>query len=73
VDESTRYFKAFIVLQAAILEQLGGGSKPEILLERAGIGMKEIAELTGRSYDAVAQTLSRERKRSKTSLKLRSE
>ena len=63
MDESLRYLKALVVLQAAVLEQLGGTPKPEVLLDRVGMGIKEIAELTGRSYDAVAQTLSRERRK----------
>jgi hypothetical protein len=68
VDESLRYLKALVILQVAVLEQLGGSSKPEVLLDRAGLAIREIAELTDRSYDAVAQTLSRQRRRKSISI-----
>lgn len=73
MDDSLRYLRALVVLQAATLEQLGGGPKPEVLLDRAGMSIREIADLTGRTYDAVAQTLSRERRRPKGKLPARSE
>ena len=57
-----RYLKALVILQAAMMEQIEGGPKPEVLLHRAGLGIQEIADVLDRSYAAVAQTLSRERR-----------
>jgi hypothetical protein len=72
-DDALCYLRALVVLQAATLEQVGGGPKPEVLLERAGLSIREIAALTGRTYEAVAQTLSRERRRPKGKTPARSE
>ena len=62
MEEMIRYLKALVVLQAAMMEHVEGGPKPEVLLHRAGFGIQEIADVLDRSYAAVAQTLSRERR-----------
>jgi hypothetical protein len=57
-DEVTPYLKALVLLQ---LEALRGetDAKPELLLNRAGIPMPEIAEMLGKTYMAVAKTINR--------------
>ncbi|HAF23511.1 MAG TPA: hypothetical protein DCK93_11490 [Blastocatellia bacterium] len=62
VEEMIRYLKALVILQAAMMERVEGGPKPEVLLHRAGLGIQEISDVLDRSYAAVAQTLSRERR-----------
>lgn len=62
MEEMIRYLRALVVMQAAMVERVEGTPKPEVLLQRAGLGMHEIAELLDRSYAAVAQTVSRERR-----------
>ena len=62
MEEMIRYLKALVTLQAVMIEQVEGAPKPEVLLHRAGLGIQEISEALDRSYGAVAQTLSRERR-----------
>jgi hypothetical protein len=62
VEEMIRYLRALVVLQAAMMDRVEGGTKPEVLLHRAGFGIREISDVLDRSYAAVAQTLSRERR-----------
>jgi hypothetical protein len=62
VDEMLRYLRAMVVLQAAMLDEKEDRPKPEILLHRAGMGIQEIAGLLEKTYGAVAQTISRERR-----------
>ena len=61
MDEMLRYLKALVVLQAAVLSEKEDSPKPELLLHRAGLGIKEISELLGKSYPAVAKAISRGR------------
>jgi hypothetical protein len=60
LDESQRYQRASVTLLALIAEKQGAG-KAEILMYRAGLGIKEISELVGKNYLAVAKTISRAR------------
>jgi hypothetical protein len=62
VDEMIRYLRAMVALQAELLELKEGAPKPEVVLHRAGIGMHEIANMLGKKYAAVAQTISRDRR-----------
>jgi hypothetical protein len=66
LEELVRYMKALLLIQLGA--QLGGGmsTKPELLLARAGLKAKEIAELLGKSEAAVAKAISRARDAAKT-------
>ena len=61
MDEMLKYLKALTFLQ---LQTLTGGAayqKPEQLLERAGFAHKEIADMLGKSPNAVTKTITRAR------------
>ncbi|MGD0993613.1 MAG: hypothetical protein ABR998_14190 [Gemmatimonadales bacterium] len=53
--------KAIVLLLLEDLRDKEGGKKAEVLLQRAGLGIKEIAGMLGKSYAATAKTISRER------------
>jgi len=59
VDEMLRYLKALVVLQTETLRLVSDSEKPEVLLRRAGFRTKEIADMLGKRYMAVAKALSR--------------
>ena len=60
MDESIRYLKALVLIQLHTgRDELA--IKPEILLARAGIANKEIAEMLGKKVDAVTKTIQRGR------------
>ena len=54
-----RYLKALVVLQTETLRLVSDSEKPEVLLRRAGFRTKEIADMLGKRYMAVAKALSR--------------
>jgi DNA-directed RNA polymerase specialized sigma24 family protein len=61
MDEMVKYLKALTFLQ---LQAVTGGAalqRPERLLERAGFAHKEIAEMLGKSPNAVTKILIRAR------------
>jgi hypothetical protein len=54
------YLKALLLLQLeALRNEEIFDAKPELLLDRAGIDKKEIAEMLGKTYEAVAKTITR--------------
>ncbi len=56
-DDILPYLKALVFLQLeALHDQI---EKPELLLDRAGIDRREIAEMLGKTYEAVAKTINR--------------
>ena len=58
MEEVVKYLKALVFLQ--INAQNGGAiAKPELLLQKAGLRTKDIAELLGKKEAAVAKTISR--------------
>lgn len=61
MDEMLRYLKALVALNAAALDETEERPRAEVLLDRAGLSIQEIADALGKSYPAVAKTLSRER------------
>ena len=66
MEELVRYARALLLLQlkqVAILAETGKGPvvRAEVLLANAGFGAKEIADLLGKNYAAVAKSLSRAR------------
>jgi predicted transcriptional regulator len=61
MDEVAKYLKALLVLQLEALKNSESESKPEVLLSRAGLSHKEIADLIGKTQAAVAKAISRSR------------
>ena len=59
MDESTKYLKAMLFIQLQSLPGTMTFSKPELLLQRAGFGHKEISELLGKKEAAVIKTIQR--------------
>ena len=59
MEELVKYLKALIVLQVALYEAGQSPGRAELLLARAGLTHTEIAEILGKSYMAVAKTMSR--------------
>lgn len=59
VDELVKYTRALVLLQVRSLNKTDDPVKPEILLARAGLGAREIAELLGKNSAAVAKALHR--------------
>jgi DNA-directed RNA polymerase specialized sigma24 family protein len=63
VEEVIKYLKALLALQIATYETSESAERAEVLLARAGLAHGEIAELTGKSYAAVAKRMSRAKRR----------
>lgn len=59
MDELVPYLRAILALQVAHLSETQPGIKSEVTLGRAGLGIQEIADIMGKSYPAVAKSLSR--------------
>ncbi len=58
MDDLAKYLRALVFLQ--VNQQTGGSiSKPEVLLQKAGLKVKEIAEILGKTETAVAKTITR--------------
>jgi len=58
-DDILPYLKALILLHLETLRDQESDAKPELLLHRAGIDMADIAGMLGKTYAAVAKTISR--------------
>jgi len=54
-----KYLKALLVLEIQRLNAVEEPAKPEILLARAGLNAREIAELLGKNSTAVAKAIQR--------------
>jgi DNA-directed RNA polymerase specialized sigma24 family protein len=59
VSDLVRYTKALVAIQIQAMSKNEDPIKPEILMARAGLPAKEIAELLGKSPDAVKKTIQR--------------
>lgn len=59
VSDLVRYTKALVAIQIQAMSKNEDPIKPEILMARAGLPVKEIAELLGKSPDAVKKTIQR--------------
>jgi DNA-directed RNA polymerase specialized sigma24 family protein len=62
MEEMVKYLKALVFLQA---QSLNGGEpfqKPELLLSRAGLTAREIADVLGKNQAAVAKAIERAKK-----------
>jgi DNA-directed RNA polymerase specialized sigma24 family protein len=60
-----RYLKGLLAIQVRLLTKASPDEKPEIILSSAGIPAKEIAEIIGKSSDAVAKAIQRANKQNK--------
>ncbi len=60
-DDVTPLLRALVLLQLEVLRDKPDAPKPEVLLQRAGLGISEIGELLGKNYAATVKTLSRAR------------
>jgi DNA-directed RNA polymerase specialized sigma24 family protein len=58
-NELVKYSRALLLLQLQSLNQTDDPVKPEILLSRAGLNTREIADLLGKNAAAVAKAIQR--------------
>lgn len=58
-EDLVKYTRALLLLQVRSLTKTDDPVKPEILLARAGLGAREIAELLGKNAAAVAKAIQR--------------
>ena len=58
-NELVKYTKALLLLQLQGLSKTDDPVKPELLLARAGLNAREIAELLGKNSGAVAKAIQR--------------
>jgi predicted transcriptional regulator len=59
MDEMIKLLRALVALQAQVVGQMEGAVKPELLLAKAGLTHREIADLLAKSSEAVSQVISR--------------
>lgn len=64
MEEVVKYLKALVFLQVSAQAD-GPPIRPELLLQKAGLKLKEIAEVMGKKETAVAKTISRAKASSK--------
>lgn len=60
-DNAAPYHRAALLVQLELLRMAGAEVKPELLLHRAGLDLREIAMLLEKKYDAVAKAVTRAR------------
>jgi DNA-directed RNA polymerase specialized sigma24 family protein len=58
-NELVKYAKALLLLQLQGLNKTDDPVKPEVLLSRAGLNTREIADLLGKNSTAVAKAIQR--------------
>ena len=58
-DDVVPLLKALVLLQIELLRDRPESTKPEVVLQRAGLGIREIAEMLGKNYAATAKALNR--------------
>ncbi|HBB87597.1 MAG TPA: hypothetical protein DC047_08280 [Blastocatellia bacterium] len=58
-SEMLKYTRALLLLEVYRLSKSDDSAKPEILLARAGLTAREIAELLGKNLAAVAKSIQR--------------
>jgi DNA-directed RNA polymerase specialized sigma24 family protein len=58
-SELVKYTKALLLLQIQGLNKTDDPVKPEVLLSRAGLNAREIADLLGKNSTAVAKAIQR--------------
>jgi DNA-directed RNA polymerase specialized sigma24 family protein len=62
MDELVKYLRALVFLQVQTLSGGEAFQKPELLLSRAGLTAREIAEALGKNQAAVAKSIERAKK-----------
>jgi hypothetical protein len=62
VEELIKYLRALVFLQVQTLSGGEAFQKPELLLSRAGLTTREIAEALGKNQAAVAKSIERAKK-----------
>jgi hypothetical protein len=62
MEELIKYLKALVFLQVQTLSGGEAFQKPELLLSRAGLTAREIAEVIGKNPAAVAKAIERAKK-----------
>jgi hypothetical protein len=60
-DDSEKYLKALVYLQVQAQTGSSAFGRPEQLLQKAGFAVKEIADMLGKSPNAVSKVLARAR------------
>jgi hypothetical protein len=68
MEELVKYLKALVFLQVQALSGGEAFSKPELLLSRAGLTAREIAEALGKNQAAVAKAIVRAKKAARTAV-----
>ena len=58
-SELVKYTKALLLLQIQGINKTDDPVKPEVLLSRAGLNAREIADLLGKNSTAVAKAIQR--------------
>jgi DNA-directed RNA polymerase specialized sigma24 family protein len=58
-NELVKYSKALLLLQLQALNKADDAVKAEVLLSRAGLNAREIADLLGKNTTAVAKAIQR--------------
>jgi DNA-directed RNA polymerase specialized sigma24 family protein len=58
-NELVKYARALLLLQLQALNKTDDPVKPELLLSRAGLNAREIADLLGKNSGAVAKAIQR--------------
>jgi DNA-directed RNA polymerase specialized sigma24 family protein len=59
LEDIAKYTKALLLLQVQSHNRADDPAKPEVLLARAGLSAREIAELLGKNSGAVAKAIQR--------------
>jgi hypothetical protein len=67
MEEFVKYLRALVYLQAQTLSGGEAFQKPELLLSRAGLSAREIAEALGKNQAAVAKAIERAKKAARAS------
>jgi DNA-directed RNA polymerase specialized sigma24 family protein len=68
MEELIKYLRAMVFLQVQALSGGEAFQKPELLLSRAGLTAREIAEALGKNQAAVAKAIERAKKASRTAI-----
>jgi Sigma-70, region 4. len=66
MDELVKYLKALVYLQVQTMSGGEAFQKPEVLLNRAGLTTREIADILGKNPAAVAKAIERAKKAART-------
>lgn len=60
-EDNEKYLKALVYLQVQSQTGVNAFGRPEQLLQKAGFSVKEIADMLGKSPNAVSKSLARAR------------